>query len=327
MKRRLFITLLGGAAAAWALTARVQQRASVPVVGFLFPGNLSRSERLVAAFRKGLREMGYVEGDNIAIEFRSGNGQSDQVPAMAAELVRRQVDVIFVNSSPGTLAARSATATIPIVFQLAQDPVQLGLAASLNRPGGNLTGATSLNVELGPKRLEILHELVPAASSAALLVNRTSPNAEVVARDTEAAARALGLRLHVVSASTEREIEAAFESVRRTQPGGLVISPDSLFLSQCDELARLAASQSLPAVHAYPEFAESGGLMSYAGSLADGFYRAGIYTGRILKGERPAELPIQQSTKIELVINMKTAKALGITVPPSLLARADGVIE
>jgi putative ABC transport system substrate-binding protein len=245
---------------------------------------------------------------------------------MATDLVRRQVAVIFANG-PAVIAAGAATTTIPIVFQIASDPVQLGLIASMSRPGGNLTGSTSLNVEVATKRLELLHEVAPQAMVLALLVNPTNFNADGLVRDTHAAAASLGLELHVQNATTDREIDAAFTTMMQIKAGGLVISPDPFYGSRNKELAALTARHALPAIHAYREFAEAGGLMSYAGSVAEGFYQAGLYTGRILAGEKPADLPVQQSTKVELTVNLKTAKALGFTVPPSLLARADEVIE
>jgi putative ABC transport system substrate-binding protein len=324
MRRREFFTLLGGAAA-WPVTLRAQQPA-IPVIGYLNGGSPDRSAHLVRAFRQGLQDTGYAEGRNVAIEFRWADGQYDRLPAMAADLVRRQVAVIFADT-PGVLAAKAATTTVPIVFAIAGDPVAIGLVASMNHPGGNLTGQTSLNVEVGPKRLELLHEMVPAATILALLVNPTNPNAQAIASDAHSAAGALGFELHVLHASTEREFDAVFASLVQLRAGGLVISTDPFFTNQGEQLGALALRNAMPAIYQYPEFAAAGGLMSYGGSIADNFRLLGTYAGRILKGEKPADLPVQQSTKVELIINLKTAKALGINVPITLLGRADEVIE
>jgi ABC-type uncharacterized transport system substrate-binding protein len=326
MNRREFITLVGGAAAAWPLAAGAQQPA-MPVIGFLNGGSPGPYAPYVAAFRQGLKEAGYIEGENVTIEYRWLEGQYDRAPSMAAELVRRQVAVIVANS-PGNLAAKAATTTIPIVFTTAGDPVQLGFVASLSRPGGNLTGVTQLNVEVGPKRLELAHELVPAATIIGLLVNPANPTlAEPITRNLQEASRTLGLKLHVLHASTEREIEKAFATLLQLRAGALVISPDPFFVIQSEQLAALALRQALPAIFQYRQFAAAGGLASYGGSIADAYRTAGVYTGRILKGEKPADLPVQQSTKVELIINLKTAKALGLTVSLPLLGRADEVIE
>ena len=326
MRRRQFISLLGGAAAAWPLAASAQQPA-MPLVGFLNGGSPGPFAPQVAAFRQGLKEAGYIEGENVAIEYRWLEGQYDRAPSMAAELVRRQVAVIVANT-PGNLAAKAATTTIPIVFTTAGDPVQLGFVASLSRPGGNLTGVTQLSVEVGPKRLELAHELVPAATIIGLLVNPTSPTlAEPITRNLQQASRTLGLKLHVLHASTEREIEKAFATLLQLRAGALVISPDPFFVLQSEQLAALALRQAIPAIFQYRPFAAAGGLVSYGGNLADSYRTAGIYTGRILKGEKPADLPVQQSTKVELIINLKTAKALRLTVSLPLLGRADEVIE
>jgi putative ABC transport system substrate-binding protein len=325
MKRREFIALLGGAAVAWPLAARAQQSA-MPVVGFLNSGWPDLDAYLVRAFRKGLSEIGYVEGQNVAIEYRWANGKYDRMPTMAVELVRHQVAVI-VADTPGVMAAKAATTTIPIVFAVAGDPVTAGLVASMNRPGGNLTGHASLNVQMGPKRLELLHELVPAAVLIALLVNPTNPNAETISSDAQAAARTLGLRLHVLHASTEREFDSVFASLAQLRAGGLVVSTDPFFTTQSKQLGALTLRNAMPAIYQYPPFAAAGGLMSYGGSITDNFRLVGVTTGRILNGEKPADLPVQQSTKIELIINLRTAKALSIEVPLPLLGRADEVIE
>jgi len=327
MKRREFITLLGGAAA-WPLAARAQQ-AAVPVIGFLSAEWPDVFADRLRAFQEGLSEAGYVEGRNSAIEYRWAEGRNDQLPALVAELVRRQVSVIVAaGSTPAVLAARKATITIPILFQIAVDPVQLGLVTSLRRPGGNLTGVVTLNVEVAAKRLEVLHELVPTATIVALLVNPTNPIlTEATTRDLQAAARALGLQLHVLHASSEREIDAAFATLVQLRAGALVIGADALFNSRSEQLAALTIRHRVPAIYQYREFVSAGGLMSYGTPVVDTYRPLGVYTGRILKGEKPADLPVQQATKIELIINMKTAKTLGLTVPFPLLGRANEVIE
>jgi putative ABC transport system substrate-binding protein len=298
------------------------------VIGFLNGGSPDLFANLVRAFRQGLKETGYIEGQNVAIEYRWAEGQNDKLSTLAADLVRRQATVIVATTTPAALAAKVATTATPIVFFVAGDPVDLGLVASLNRPGGNLTGTTTLTLEVGPKRLELLHEMIPTATTIALLVNPTSPNlAEAQVRDLRRAAPALGLQIHVLQASTERDFDTAFASLVQLRAAGLVISSDSFLFSRSEQLAALAARHGVAAIFPFRENAEAGGLISYGGSLADSNRLAGAYAGRILKGEKPADLPIQQSTKIELVINIKTAEALGIDVPLHLQQIADEVIE
>ena len=326
MIRREFITLLGGAAAAWPLTARAQQ--PMPVIGFLSSESPDLWADRLRVFRQGLSETGYVEGRNVAIEYRWAQGQYDRLPAMAADLARRQVAVISVlGSTPGALAAKAATTTIPVVFWSGSDPVAFGIVASLSRPGGNLTGVVNLGVELGPKRLELLRELVPAATVVALLVNPTNLIAEAESRSMQAAAAALGLQLHVLDASNERDFDTVFAKLLQLHASALVIAPDGLFTSRSEQLAALALRHAVPTIYQYREFVAAGGLMSYGDNVAYLDRQVGVYSGRILKGDKPVDLPILQSTKVELIINLKTAKALSITVPQLLLARADEVIE
>ncbi|MEA2941190.1 MAG: hypothetical protein QOD09_1719 [Bradyrhizobium sp.] len=325
MRRREFLGVLGGSAAAWSRGARAQQPA-LPVIGYLSSAARDRDAGRLRAFRRGLSETGYVEGHNVAIEYRWAEEKNDRLPALAADLVNRQVTVIVANN-PAALPAKAATKTIPIVFTIGFDPVAAGLVASLNRPGGNLTGLTSLNLELGLKRLELMHELVPAATILAFLVNPTSPSAETQLRNMEAAVRTMGLQLHVLHASTDADFDTVFASLVQQRAGGLVIGPDAFFNSRTEQLAALALRHAVPAIFQFREFAAAGGLVSYGGSLADLYRQSGVYTGRILKGEKPADLPVQQVTKVELILNLKTAKALGLIVPPTLLARADEVIE
>ena len=319
------MTLLGGAAA-WPVAARAQQ-AAMPEIGFLGSDLRDRRASRLRAFQQGLSETGYLEGRNVAIEYRWAEGQTDRLPAMAADLARRQVAVIAsLGGIPSAMAAKAATQTIPVVFVVGGDPVELGLVASVNRPGSNLTGAITLNVELGPKRLELLHELVPMATVMALLVNPTNPNAEIQTRDTQAAARALGRQLHVLNAKTEHDFDAVFATLVQLR-GALVVGAGAPFIGRSEQLAALAVRHAVPAIFQGGDFAESGGLMSYGGSIADAHRLAGVYTGRILKGEKPTDLPVQQITKVELIINLKTAKGLGLTVPFSLIGRANEVIE
>jgi len=327
MRRRAFIKLLGGAATAWPLAARAQQPAT-PVIGFLSSALPDRDAGRLRAFRQGLAETGYVEGRNVAIEYRWAEEQNDRLPALAADLIRRQVAVIATAGDVlGAIAAKSATTTIPIVFTTGRDPVEIGLVPSLNRPGGNLTGVATLGAELEPKRLELLHEAIPAATIIGALVNPASRNAELLSRDLRAAARTLGLELHILNAGTEGDFDSVFADLVRLRAGGLVIATDALFISRSEQVAALALRHAVPAIFQFRAFAAAGGLMSYGGSLADLYHRSGVYTGRVLNGEKPGDLPVQQSTKAELIINLKTAKALGITFPLPLLGRADEVIE
>jgi putative ABC transport system substrate-binding protein len=326
LKRRDFITLLGGGAA-WPLAARAQQP-MIPVIGFLNSSSPDTDRDRVRAFRQGLSETGYVEGRNVTIEYLWADDHNDRLPAMAVDLVRRGVNVIVTGGTPATLAAKAATKTIPIVFVLSTDPVAAGLVASLNRPGGNITGVTGLNVELAPKKLELLHELLPSAASVALLVNPTNTVAtEHETRTVQSAARTLGLRLHILHASAERDFEAAFVSLVQLRAEALVIGSDLFFTSRAEQLAALTVRHAVPAIYQFREFTAAGGLMSYGGSFSDWGRQAGIHTGRILAGAKPADLPVQQATRVELFINLKTAKALGITVPLPLSGRADEVIE
>jgi putative ABC transport system substrate-binding protein len=324
MKRRQFITLLGGAAAGWPLAVQAQQL-PLPVIGFL--SAVKPSADNLRAFLRGLSEAGYVEGQNVLIEYRSADGQYQRLPELAAELVKRPVTVIAASGSAlPALAAKAATSTIPVVFTMGVNPVEVGLVPSLARPGGNVTGTTAMNVELGQKRLELLHELMPTANAMALLVNSKNANAESQTRDHQAAALAFGLKLQVLKASTEHEIDIALASLAQLPVGALAIGADPFLTSRSEQLAALALRHAVPAIQGISRFAVAGGLMSYGGGTET--YRiSGSYTGRILKGEKPADLPVQQVAKIELIINLKTAKALGLTVPQLLLGRADEIIE
>jgi len=327
MKRRKFITLLGGAVAAWPLAARAQQSA-MPVIGFLNARSLRSDSRLVTAFHQGLGETGYVQGQNVAIEYRWAEGYNDRVLALAAELVRRQVAVIVATGGNiVALAAKAATSTIPIVFTTGGDPVLMGLVTSLNRPGGNITGISALTGLLGAKRLEILHELVPKAAMIGVVMNPTNPSAEAYARELQEAARSRGQQIHILNASTDGEIDIAFASLVQLRAGAVLIVTDTFFTGWRDQLVALAARYAIPAIYDIRDFAAAGGLISYGTNFADLYRQAGLYAGRILKGEKPADLPVVQPTKFDLVINLNTAKALGLDIPPTLLARADEVIE
>jgi putative tryptophan/tyrosine transport system substrate-binding protein len=327
MRRREFVTLFGSVAATWPLTARAQQRA-MPVIGYLGAESPTAFASRVRAFRQGLGETGYAEGRNVAIEFRWAESQHSRLSALAADLVGRQVAVIVApGGAPAALAAKSVTTTIPIVFEMGADPIAIGLVGSLNRPGGNLTGVSSLNVEVTPKRLEILHEAVPTAGVVAVLVNPTSPTADSQLRNLQPAAKALGLQFHVLHASTERDFDTVFATLLQLRAGGLVVASDTFFATHGEQLAALTIRHAVPAIHQSRDFTIAGGLMSYGGSFVESHRQAGVYTGRILKGDKPAELPVQQVTKVELFINLKAAKTLGVTFPLSLLGRADQVIE
>ena len=330
MKRRAFLSLLAGAAAPSLLRplAAGAQQPAMPVIGFLNSSSPDADGERVRAYRQGLSETGYVEGRNVTIEYRWADGQNDRLPSMAVDLVRRGVNVIVTGGTPATLAAKAATTTIPIVFILSTDPVAAGLVASLNRPGGNVTGVTGLNVELAPKKLELLHELLPSATTLALLVNPTNVvAAESQSRSVEAAARTLGLQVHILHSSAEGDFDSVFARFAQARAGALIIGSDLLFTSRSERLAALSLRHAVPSIYQFREFAEAGGLMSYGGSITGWGRQAGIQTGRILAGAKPADLPVHQATKLELFINLKTAKALGVEVPATLLARADEVME
>jgi putative ABC transport system substrate-binding protein len=327
MRRRHFITLLGSAAAGWPLAARAQQPA-LPVVGFLYPGVPELSAPIVAAFRSGLNDVGYTEGRNVTIEYRFAHNDVARLPELAADLVRRQVAVIATpGGSSAALAAKAATTTIPIVFSIGFDPMQIGLVASFNRPGGNVTGIVSMNRELGAKRLGLLHVLLPEAARFAVLVNPSTPATESLVADLQAAATSIGRQIDVFTATSNREIDAAFANLAQSQVAAVLITTGPLFDNRRVQLVSLAAHYRLPVIYPFRENVEIGGLMSYGSSAADTHRQVGIYAGRILKGEKAADLPVVQASKFELVINAQTARMLGLTVPPSLLATADEVIE
>jgi putative ABC transport system substrate-binding protein len=327
VRRRHFITLIGGAAAAWPLTARAQEL-TMPKVGFLSSASADGDAQMAAAFKKGLKEAGYAEGRNVTIEYRWADGKYDRLPALAADLVRSQVAVIAAcsTSAPG-LAAKGATSTIPIVFQTGGDPVQDGLVASMNRPGGNVTDVSRLAVTIAPKRLELMHEISPKATVIGLLINPTNPRSELVVQQVEEAARAFGFRLHVLKVSTEGELDSVFVSLAQLGVGALLVAREPSFFRWHEQIIALAARHAIPATYGQREYPAAGGLMSYDASVADSFRQVGRYVGRILKGEKPADLPVMQPIKFELVLNLKTAKALGLTIPDKVLALADEVIE
>jgi putative ABC transport system substrate-binding protein len=327
MRRREFLALLGGSTAAWPLAARAQHR-NMPVIGFLSGESPGLFADRLRAFRQGLDEAGFVESRNVAIEYRWARGEYDRLPALAADLVRQLVTVMVATTTPALLAAKAATSTIPIVFSTGGDPVQMGLAASLNRPGGNMTGVSNLTVETGAKQIELLHELIPAATLIALLVNPTNPVlAGSLSRDLQTAARTMRQQILVVGASTESAVNTAFTTLVEKRVSALVVGNDPFFNSRPDQLVALAARHAVPAIYPFREFAVAGGLMSYGSNLADPYRLVGVYTGRILNGKKPADLPIQQVAKVEFVINLKTAQALGLTFPITLLGRADEMIE
>jgi putative tryptophan/tyrosine transport system substrate-binding protein len=327
MRRREFITMIGGVAA-WPLAARAQQPV-LPVVGFVNVASPKGGYApFLSAFLKGLSEAGYVDGQNVTIEYRWAEGRADRLPALVADLVQRRVTVIAATSTPGALAAKAANTTIPIIFEMASDPVRIGLVASLNRPGGNITGVTNANVGIAPKRLQLLHELVPTAAVMALLVNPANPTlAETNTKELQAAARALGLDLHVLNASNESDFDEVFAKLIQLRAGGLVIGPDTFFSSQSEQLAALGVRHAVPTIYQNREFAVAGGLLSYGADTADAYSLTGNYVGRVLRGDKPADLPVQQATKVELYINLKTAKTLGLNIPNTLIGRADEVFE
>ena len=325
MRRRDFIKVMGGGAAAWPFAAGAQP--SLPAVGYLAAGARNGETRLHEAFVKGLGEAGYEDGKNVKIEYRWAENQYDRLPSMAADLIRQKVAVITATTTPAARAAKAATDTTPIVFTTIADPVQMGFVTSLNRPGGNVTGATLLSVEVGPKLMELVHGAVPSARTMVLLLNPTNPNAETQSKTIQQAALKLGLTLHVLNASTEHDLDAVFAKLAEIQESALIIGHDVFFNARAKQLGAQTVRYKIPAIYTLSEFAASGGLTSYGASRADAWHQAGVYVGRILKGEKPAELPVIQPTKFEFVVNLKTAKALGLTVPSSLLTSADEVIE
>jgi putative tryptophan/tyrosine transport system substrate-binding protein len=324
MRRRDFITYAAATTVPFPVPVYAQER-PMPVVGYLDSGSEARSR--VAAFRDGLAEGGYVEGQNVRIEYRWAEGEYDRLPALAADLVQQPVAVIAATSTPPALAAKAATQTIPIVFTTGNDPVALGLVASLNRPGGNITGVTRMNLQLGPKRLELLHELVPTARVIALLINRTNPNAESLSKEIDAAAEKLGIQIKVMHAQTDADLQSAFDELSANGISALLIGPDPFFNTRSKKLAGLAINHAVPTMYQYREFVEAGGLASYSASLDASHRQVGVYVGRILAGAKPADLPVEQSTALNLLINLNTAKTLGLTIPTSILARADEIIE
>jgi len=327
MRRRDFFKVIGALATAWPLAARAQQ-AAMPVIGFLCATTADGYAAPLAAFRRGLHEAGFIEGRNVAIEYRWAEDQNDRLPALAADLVRNQVTVIVAAGTPAALAAKAATSTIPMVFYIGVDPIEAGLVTSLARPGGNITGVTNLNADLVPKRLQLVHELAPTATVIALLVNPTSPTlAETSMKEAQVAAQTLGLQLHVLHASTERDLDEAFRTSVQLRAGALVISPDASFSSLSKQFGALTLRYGMPTIYQFRDFAAAGGLLSYGGDVSEFNRQVGVLTGRILKGEKPTDLPVQQSAKMELFINLKTAKALGLTIPQSVLVRADELIE
>jgi putative ABC transport system substrate-binding protein len=325
VRRRTFIAALGGAAA-WPMVAGAQQSA-MPVLGFVNAASPEGYRRPLSSFLKGLSEAGYIEGRNVAIEYRWADGQYDRIPAFMADLVHRGVNVIAATSTPAALAAKAMNTTVPIVFTTGGDPVRLGLVGSLSRPGGNLTGASILNVEVAPKRLELMHEVMPAATDIALLVNPTQPMTEPALRSLQAVASNLSIKLHILHASNKLDLATVFAAMAQVRAQALVIGLDNFFTVHSEEIAALTVRHRMPAIYQYHEFTAAGGLMSYGGSITEAYHLAGVYAGRILKGETPANLPVQQDTKVELIINLISAKALGLEIPTSLLARADEVIE
>lgn len=326
MRRRDFVSLLGGVAVTWPLAARAQQQA-MPVIGFLHGTSLETRRAEVTSFHRGLSDTGYVEGQNVAVEYRWAEGRYDRLPAMAADLVDRQVSVIAAFGTAAALAAKAATTTIPVVFIVGGDPVALGLVVSLSQPGGSITGVTPLNDQLAPKLLELLHELVPKAAVIGYLINPNNATSENLSRQVEVAERTIGQRVHILNASSEHDFDPAFATLDQIRAGGLCVQGDTFFNGRRKQLVALAAHHSIPTIYAFRDYALAGGLMSYGTSLWDAYHQVGIYAARILNGEKPADLPVQQSVKVEFIINLKTAKALGLTFPLSLLGRADEVIE
>jgi len=327
MKRREFFTLMGGAAAAWPLAAHAQQPA-LPLIGFVNSSSLQAYEPQLGAFLKGLGDAGYVVGRNVAIEYRWADGEHDRLPSLVADLIKRRVAVIVATTTPAALAAKAATTTIPVVFETGADPITVGLVASLNHPGGNFTGVTQTNAEITPKRLQLLHELLPMAKLFVLLVNPSDPaNAERNRQEVQAAASSLGLQLHILDIRSDADIDQAFEKLVKMQASGVVVGSGPFFVSRNEKLAALGARHAVPIIYEFRRFAAAGGLISYGSEITEAYRLTGTYTGRILKGDKPADLPVQQATRVELIINLKTANALGIAVPNTIVGRADEVIE